>query len=351
VKFVSNRRLLLADDSVTIRKVIDLTFADEGIDVVAVADGDSAIDRVSDSRPDLVLADVHMPGLDGYQVCELIKSNADTKEIPVVLLVGSFEPFDEAEAARVGADAHLTKPFQSIKVLVDTVSELMYRAGATADDSGAIEKVDAAVSFAGQEPDAQVSAAPQRPENRTADTSDIDSLVAASFAETVKIPDPDETDTLEYVDAGMDDEMIETTFADDPLTGTANGNGAQGEKADIAFESGDEFAAMQTVPLNTPIAPVRQSPFESIAEPDERSGTPIYDSDPFTGFETNPGTMETTLEDIDLLEIPPADSRDSQATTTPELAAHADGTQLVSISPELMEIIVQKVVERLSEKE
>ena len=347
---MSNRRILLADDSVTIRKVIDLTFADEEIDVVAVADGDSAIDRVSDAKPDVVLADVHMPGLNGYQVCELIKSNADTKDIPVVLLVGSFEPFDEAEAARVGADAHLTKPFQSIKVLVDKVSELMQRADPTADDSVPTEGAEAAIPSTGQEPAAGF-VSPLPGANFITDTSDIDNLVAASFAETVKIPDTDETDTLEYVDAGMDDEMIETSYADEPLTVQTNGKGAPSEQTETAFESGKEFAAMETVPLSPPAAPVRQSPFESIAEPDGNTGASVDSSEFFTGFETNPGTLETTLEDIDLLEIPPADSRDSQEITTPELAADAGGNQLVSISPELIEIIVQKVVERLSEKE
>ena len=123
------------------------------------------------------------------------------------------------------------------------------------------------------------------------------------------------------------------------------------EQTETAFESGKEFAAMETVPLSPPAAPVRQSPFESIAEPDGNTGASVDSSEFFTGFETNPGTLETTLEDIDLLEIPPADSRDSQEITTPELAADAGGNQLVSISPELIEIIVQKVVERLSERE
>jgi DNA-binding response OmpR family regulator len=66
-----------------------------------------------------------VPGLSGYQICERIKQSDETQKIPVILLVGSFEPFDEAEAYRVGADDYLTKPFQSIRQLVTKVSDLL----------------------------------------------------------------------------------------------------------------------------------------------------------------------------------------------------------------------------------
>lgn len=122
---LAGRKLLLADDSVTIQKVIDLTFADEGVEVVAVGNGQEAIDKVADLKPDIVLADVFMPGMNGYQVCEHIKRHSNLKHIPVMLLVGSFEPFDEAEARRVGADDILTKPFQSIRRLIDKVGGLV----------------------------------------------------------------------------------------------------------------------------------------------------------------------------------------------------------------------------------
>src|SRR5947207_9781024 len=113
-------RILLADDSITIQKVVNLTFADEGIEVVAVSNGDLAERRLSEVKPDLVLADIFMPGKNGYELCEAIKQNPQFRNVPVVLLVGAFEPFDQAEARRVQADAHLTKPFES-RTLVETV--------------------------------------------------------------------------------------------------------------------------------------------------------------------------------------------------------------------------------------
>jgi CheY-like chemotaxis protein len=122
---LAGRKLLLADDSITIQKVVALTFADEGVEVVSVSNGRDAIDRLPEFRPDIVLADVFMPQVSGYEVCEFIKQNAQLRHIPVMLLVGSFEPFDEAEARRVGANETLTKPFQSIRSLIDKVGALV----------------------------------------------------------------------------------------------------------------------------------------------------------------------------------------------------------------------------------
>jgi CheY-like chemotaxis protein len=121
-------RILLADDSITIQKVVNLTFADEGIEVVAVSSGDMAERRLPEVSPDLVLADIFMPGKNGYELCEAIKENSQFQHVPVVLLVGAFEPFDQAEANRVKADAHLTKPFES-RTLVETVRRLISNSG------------------------------------------------------------------------------------------------------------------------------------------------------------------------------------------------------------------------------
>src|SRR5204862_91293 len=90
--------LLLADDSVTIQRVIELTFADEDVQVIAVSDGDQAIARLDANPPDIVLADIGMPGKDGYEVAAHIKKSPKLSHIPVVLLTGAFEPVDQARA-------------------------------------------------------------------------------------------------------------------------------------------------------------------------------------------------------------------------------------------------------------
>lgn len=122
---IAGRKLLLADDSLAVQKVIDLTFTDEGMEVATASDGDDAWQKLEQFQPDVVLADVFMPGINGYGLCERIKRNERFGSIPVILLVGSFEPFDEVEARRVGADDVVTKPFQSIRQLVSRVGLLM----------------------------------------------------------------------------------------------------------------------------------------------------------------------------------------------------------------------------------
>jgi CheY-like chemotaxis protein len=123
------KTLLLADDSVTIQKVVGISFANEDVVLVTVDNGDDAIAQARDVRPDLVLADIMMPGRDGYDVCDAIKSDPELRHVPVLLLSGTFESYDDERAARVGADGHITKPFEA-QVLVDTVNELLARSSA-----------------------------------------------------------------------------------------------------------------------------------------------------------------------------------------------------------------------------
>ncbi len=125
-------KLLLADDSVTIQKVVNLTFAAEDVLIESVTDGDQALEKAGATRPDIVLADVFMPGRNGYQVCEAIKADPELAGTPVVLLVGTFEPFDELEASRVKCDAYLTKPFDTSE-LIQIVRSLVEKRNSKAE--------------------------------------------------------------------------------------------------------------------------------------------------------------------------------------------------------------------------
>jgi CheY-like chemotaxis protein len=155
-------RILLADDSITIQKVVNLTFADEGIEVVAVSNGEIAERRLNEVSPDLVLADIFMPGKNGYELCEAIKSNSKFRNVPVVLLVGAFEPFDQAEARRVQADAHLTKPFES-RILVETVRKLIGKSDRPAAPLTSISPVESEPANPIQEPHTMLAPEPVSP--------------------------------------------------------------------------------------------------------------------------------------------------------------------------------------------
>ena len=120
-------RILLADDSLTIQKVAELVFAGSDWDLRIVGSGDKAAALLPEFSPDVVLADAVMPGLSGYEVCEAVKKLEDGPYIPVIMLTGTFEPFDRPRADQAGADAVVTKPFDS-HALLALVSDLTNRA-------------------------------------------------------------------------------------------------------------------------------------------------------------------------------------------------------------------------------
>src|SRR5258705_5347593 len=111
------KKLLLADDSVTIQRVIELTFSGEDIQVLAVGDGEAAIASISAEKPDIVLADIGMPKRSGYEVSSFVKNNAELAHIPVLLLAGAFEPVDDAKAKEARCDGVLVKPFEPQHVI------------------------------------------------------------------------------------------------------------------------------------------------------------------------------------------------------------------------------------------
>jgi CheY-like chemotaxis protein len=133
-------KILLADDSLTIQKVVELTFSDAETRLMAVGSGDRAVQALDEFLPDIVLADVVMPGLTGYDVCDAVKQRPGGAFVPVVLLTGTFEPFDRARAERVGSDAIVTKPFDS-HALQGLVRDLVGKARAAREDAAAAEPI------------------------------------------------------------------------------------------------------------------------------------------------------------------------------------------------------------------
>lgn len=117
------KTLLLADDSVVIQKLVGLSLANQDVELITADNGDDAIALATRHRPDAVIADVIMPGRSGYEVCEAIVQDPALTHIPVLLLTGTFEAFDEQRAQDVGAVGHITKPFEA-QALVERVAEL-----------------------------------------------------------------------------------------------------------------------------------------------------------------------------------------------------------------------------------
>ncbi|MGZ4733730.1 MAG: response regulator, partial [Terriglobales bacterium] len=111
------RRILLADDSVTAQNMGRRILTDAGYEVVTVNNGSAALKKIAENKPDLIVLDVYMPGYGGLEVCQRVKENPETKQIPVLLTVGKLEPFKAEEARRVGADSFIIKPFEATELL------------------------------------------------------------------------------------------------------------------------------------------------------------------------------------------------------------------------------------------
>ena len=152
------KTILLADDSLTIQRLVTQTFGnEEDFRVVSVSNGDAAVEKFGELRPTVVLADVFMPGRNGYEVCTFIKEHPVLDQTPVILLVGAFEVFDEEEAARVGSNGRITKPFEP-QALYEMVSGVIE--GAMVDAPGEPDVDDDILGL--EELFPQINLAPER---------------------------------------------------------------------------------------------------------------------------------------------------------------------------------------------
>ncbi len=106
-------RILLADDSFTIQKVVFLALADEPFEIRTVSTGDAVMDTIREFRPDLILIDINLSGKSGYELCEMIKSSPLYSHIPIILLRGTFEPYDSERLKGLKFEDIITKPFDS----------------------------------------------------------------------------------------------------------------------------------------------------------------------------------------------------------------------------------------------
>ena len=128
--------LLLVDDSVTIQRVIELTFANENVRVVSVGDGRRALQWMDREAPDVMLVDVGAPEVDGYAVTNHVRQSPRLKHVPVLLLAGVFEPVDDHQAREAGADGVLVKPFEPEQLVSRVRSLLEHGTSRSADGAG-----------------------------------------------------------------------------------------------------------------------------------------------------------------------------------------------------------------------
>ena len=284
-----SKKLLLADDSITIQKVIGITFANEDVDLAIADNGDTALEMAQDQKPDLILADVLMPGKDGYELCEAIKKDSQFKGVPVLLLSGTFEPFDEDKARASGADDWIAKPFES-QALIDKVNELLQRAPESlAVPADAQPPVEESID---EEPPAEEESGIASEEAGVWGEFSFDEEEMAPEKEPAPVYDSgpvdlqdadgqDEEDILELDDADiLEEEPVPSSDETDPFAFQERAEDEAGE--DLGLVSGE---------MGSTLAPEEKDFSEGMAEAEEEESFPLTDWD-------DSGSTDDAEEDI-----------------------------------------------------
>ena len=385
------KTILLADDSLTIQKVVELTFADTQYNVVSLSSGDELLEKLEDVQPELVICDIIMPGLEGYDVCQQIKSNPATLHIPVILLSGTFEPFDRDRAVAAGCSEIITKPFEA-KRLVDAVEKLLSPAGAEpAHDDSQPESFGFGDASQDEDPSApavdfgtrltpsdQLEEADQGGEAESEDGIDFTTSGFAEMeaaAQAVEGPSVDTTsrsvDLAQepgegFTETGPDDDLATTGDEDFADAFSTDASSFEPQAPETQAVGADPFGTAEEPPEAEVSQPDVDGPFADTfdgVDEDLFEGTgPALDStlqDPSPepdfevksaeeAFESDPGPV--FLTDADTAPVPsvPEDDADSEQPVqaedeeTAEPPTPADG---LTLSDEDVERIARKMIE------
>ena len=343
-------KLLLADDSVTIQRVIELTFAGEDIQVVAVGDGEQAIARIQTERPDIVLADIGMPKRSGYEVAAFVKSQPALAHIPVLLLAGAFEPVDEARAEQVKCDGVLVKPFEPQQVIA-RVRELVDGAkGTPAHATAGVPRPVDRLTPRTAAPEARFTQ-PPTPQPPAAQAS-APPPPAEQAAPVVQAAPPP-VETTPAADDSLDDyfNRLDAAFASLSTPAFTGPTAANGDPEDLSkalpVPTIDDLLSAPPVddrplapPLSSrpPAGPTRQPGARAL---DASSRTVIADafSALFAVEQGEPGAMPVRLT--------PAEPR---PVVTDELVAEITERVLQRLAPDAARDVVARVVSEVAER-
>ena len=285
------KTLLLADDSVTIQKVVGITFANEDLELVTVDNGDDALEKAREVKPDAILADVNMPGLNGYELCRAIRAEPECAQIPLLLLTGTFETYDESRARDVGANGHIAKPFEA-QVLIEEVQRLL------------------AAPVAPLEPHVDELPTPKQP---VAEPEPIDSTEFSfddlDFDAPARVSPASEVEDLA---AGPPLSPEETQFIG--VDGLANQTGFDSKSETPVLAS----PAEELTQLDSNTSPLELSPEEALPDEDSDASDPLYSAPGFGDLIEESFNAKTQLAEPPVLE-PPTDSPSTDPTSPPEL--------------------------------
>ncbi len=341
-------KILLAAVSITVQKVIELTVSDENFELHTVGNGQRAIDEIRSVRPDIVLCDIIMPEKNGYEVCEFIKSNDNLKQIPVLLLTGAFEPFDQERAKAAGCEGFLAKPFEP-QTLVSKVKELLAgAAGGVARAAPAPVQPPAPVPPPAAPPPApepDFAGIPIEDETVLVQPPSLEAPppVAGPQVPVAPVPPPIEPAPIEGLDEAFAVEAGERELTMDPGDHTMLLAAPDVPAAPAPPTSGDDIWSQMP---EAPAAPAPEAPASTVPEPPTIAipmEAPLAVADAFVV-----PTGDDVAEPIPSIDAPatiePA-AADVFEEMAPPSAPEPDGSD-----DDLVERIAQRVVDKLSAK-
>lgn len=326
-----SNKLLLADDSITIQKVVGIIFANEDYELTVVDNGDAALEKAKQIIPDIILVDALMPGKTGYEVCAEVRRDARLKAIPLLLLTGAFEPFDEDKARQSGADDFISKPFES-QQLIDRVQKLIdlgrTRSAPTVAVEAPIVEAPQAVPVTGVQTPQSVAA--------EAGTAPLATDLAQAFAGVTLAEEQEDVFSLgeEVIEGSIDDDLWGAFEIEDVSGGAAMEFGAVAEpipastasqvtEIDDAFSFADMDDDIVTEIAEAPVEKAQQigTGWEPVNEQtfsfDDEIKTDVSEQSPamdaastFSEFEFAPETEETGPEMDQFLEDPASPTED-----------------------------------------
>jgi len=301
-------RILVADDNTNIQKMVVLAFQERGVEVIAVGNGEAAVRRLPDANPDLVLADVFMPVRNGYEVCEFVKKDPRFAHVPVILLVGAFDPLDEKEARRVGADGVLKKPFVPPDPLIAMVMSALEKNPKVAAELAKAKEVAAEALLPPALPEVPLKAEP-KPLPEFPEPTAEEAAVIYGFGKGVRAIDLD--------DAAEEEDEEETPKSKKPVKASAKDSKAPktpaGPKTPVVAaidDDEDEFDSSATandwrrnaadfeVPENVAADPIYSygKGFEPITFPSEKDVPPRRRKADEPGAEETAASAESKVE-------------------------------------------------------
>ena len=340
-----SNKLLLADDSITIQKVVGIIFANEDYELTVVDNGDAALDKARQISPDIILVDALMPGKTGYEVCAEVRRDPALKFTPLLLMTGAFEPFDEDKARQSGADDFISKPFES-QQLIDRVKNLI-ELGKERASAVAVQEATVTVAPAIEPVAAAVWAEPAVASfSSPAASPSANDLAEAFFAgEEACVVEPEDVFPLaEEVVEGCPDDDLWGAFEIEEV--------AEGEPVEFG-----EVAA-ETVPLSEFSPDIEIDDTFSFAEEDdagiEETGPEVFSEEPQAfgagwepvgeqtfAFREEPETVDfeqpVELETVPAFDTPPASAAQPEVsdffneTVSPVVAAPASAPSLQEV--------------------